>query len=323
MMDRTDRHFRYLVRQLTRRTLLYTEMITAGAVLHGDRAHLLGFSPEERPLALQLGGDDPKSLAECAKIAEGFGYDEVNLNVGCPSDRVQSGRFGACLMDHPGRVADAVYAMRAAAQLPVTVKHRIGVDDRDRYEDMARFVDIVAAAGCDRFTVHARAAWLKGLSPKENREIPPLRYEEVYRLKRERPGLAVELNGGVTTLAAAQGHLGAVDAVMIGRAAYDDPCLFATADRELFGEQAAAKTREEVVWAMVPYAARHIAAGGRLHSIARHMFGLYSNRPGAGVWRRSLGELAARPDAPAEALLEALSRAEDAARRAAERRAAS
>lgn len=306
MMDWTDRHFRFLVRRISRHTLLYTEMVATGAVLHGDRARILGYSPEERPLALQLGGDDPSALAECARIAADLGYDEVNLNVGCPSPRVREGRFGACLMTEPERVARGVEAMRAAVALPVTVKHRIGVDDVDRYEDMERFVRVVAAAGCDRFTVHARKAWLDGLSPKQNRTVPPLRYEEVYRLKRERPDLAVELNGGIETLEAARAHLDRVDAVMIGRAAYRDPFLLAPADSVFFGDSTPPPDRREVVEAMAEYAARWVAEGGRLQAIARHMLGLFAGQPGARRWKRVLSERAHRPDAGAEVLLEAL-----------------
>ena len=236
MMERTDRHYRYFMRQMTRRTLLYTEMITTAAILHGDREKLLGFSSEEKPLSLQVGGDNPQELAECARIAEDMGYDEINLNVGCPSNRVQNGNFGACLMAQPERVAQAVEAMQKAVDLPVTVKHRIGIDQRDRYEDMAHFVRIVSEVGCRRFTVHARKAWLKGLSPKENRNIPPLRYQDVHRLKQEFPHLFIEINGGITTLEQVQEQLKLVDAVMIGRAAYDNPYLFATVDRDLYGE---------------------------------------------------------------------------------------
>ena len=309
MMARTDRHCRFFLRQLSRRTLLYSEMITTGAVLHGDRDHLLGFDPAERPLALQLGGDDPRELARAARIAADFGYDEVNLNVGCPSERVQQGSFGVCLMARPERVAEAVAAMRSAVALPVTVKHRIGFDQLDRYEDMLRFVDLVAAAGADRFSVHARKAWLQGLDPKANRNVPPLRYEEVHRLKRERPELAVEINGGILDLAAAREHLARVDAVMIGRAAYDDPYLFAAADREIFGdENAPVPSRHEVVEALVPYAARWVAGGGRLQAITRHVLGLFAGRPGARAWRRHLSENAHRDGAGAEILLAALAR---------------
>ena len=240
MMDRTDRFFRLFMRQLTRRTLLYTEMVTARAVLHGDRERLLGYHPSEHPLALQLGGSDPGELRECARVAQDRGYDEVNLNVGCPSDRVQSGSFGACLMKTPAVVAACVAAMREVTDIPVTVKHRIGVDDLDRYEDMADFVRTVSEeGGAVRFSVHARKAWLKGLSPKENRSVPPIRYEDVYRLKAELPHLDVEINGHVKTLDEVREHLRRVDAVMIGRAAWDDPYLFARADRDIFGEAAA------------------------------------------------------------------------------------
>lgn len=294
MMDCTDRHQRFMARLITRHTLLYTEMVNMNAVLRGDRARHLDFSPEEGPLALQLGGDDPRALAECARVAEGWGYDEVNLNVGCPSDRVQSGSFGACLMLRPARVAECVAAMRAACRLPVTVKHRIGVDDVDRYEDMLCFVDTVAAAGCDGFTVHARKAWLKGLSPKENREIPPLRYPEVYALKRARPGLFVELNGGVRAWSEVGAHLRAVDAVMVGRAAYDSPRLLLRADEALFaGRPAAGRGLDEVVERMAGYLDAHVAAGGRAHHVTRHMVHLLAGLPGNKVWRRGLSEGAA------------------------------
>ena len=306
MMQRTDRHFRMFLRGLTRRTLLYTEMVTTGAILHGDRARHLGFSEAERPLALQLGGDDPGALAECARIAAGEGYDEVNLNVGCPSDRVQSGRFGACLMAEPEAVARAVEAMRAAVEVPVTVKHRIGIDDLDRYEDMRRFVDVVAEAGADRFSVHARKAWLKGLSPKQNRTVPPLRYEDVYRLKAERPELVVELNGGVTTLEAVGEHLRSVDAVMVGRAAYDDPMMLAEADARVFGEAAVAVDRFGAVEAVLPYVERVLAEGGRLHWVSRHLLGVFAGQRGTGVWKRQIGGRATQPGAGTEVLVEAL-----------------
>lgn len=309
MMDRTDRHYRWFMRQLTRRTLLYTEMITAQALRHGDRQALLGFDREvEHPVALQLGGDEPQLLAECARMAEDFGYDEVNLNVGCPSARVQSGQFGVCLMLRPERVAACVEAMRRATSLPVTVKHRIGVDHHDSYEFMARFVRIVAEAGCQRFTVHARKAWLKGLSPKENREVPPLRYDEVYRLKAEHPHLFIELNGGVTSLAQVRTHLAAgLDAVMIGRAAYDDPWLLATVDRELFGDtEAPAVTRQQVAAAMLDYVDRQVARGIKAHAVTRHMFHLFAGQPGGRHWRRHLGEHGPKPGTTSAVLREAL-----------------
>lgn len=314
MMDCTDRHFRWLLRQISRRALLYTEMVTTGAALHGDAERVLGFSPEERPLALQLGGDDPAALAACARAAEGLGYDEVNLNVGCPSDRVHSGNFGACLMARPERVAACVAEIRAAVRLPVTVKHRIGIDGRESYADMLGFVDAVAAAGCDRFTVHARIAVLGGLSPKENRTVPPLRYEDVYRLKAERPQLGVELNGGVRSLDAAAEHLQrGVDAVMIGRAVYDDPFLFAGVDRRFFGEGEAPPGREEVVRGYGEYVARWLAeAPGRKPSAAlRHALGLFTGEPGAREYRRILSD--ARDERPVpvrvEAALAAMQRA--------------
>jgi tRNA-dihydrouridine synthase A len=290
MMDRTDRHFRYFLRRISRRTLLYTEMVTTAAIEHGNVERLLGFDPEERPLSLQLGGDDPVALARCARLAADLGYDEVNLNVGCPSDRVQRGRFGACLMAEPGRVADGVAAMRAAVALPITVKHRIGIDELDRYEDMLRFVDTLAEAGCDRFSVHARKAWLQGLSPKENREIPPLRYPEVHQLKRERPGLLIELNGGVRTLDAAAEHLGHVDGVMIGRAAYDDPYLLAGADRKFYDEGAAIPSRREILEGLLPYLERKMAERESLARTLRHASGLFTGARGARLWRRFLSE---------------------------------
>ncbi|MBD2578669.1 tRNA dihydrouridine(20/20a) synthase DusA [Oscillatoria sp. FACHB-1406] len=302
MMERTDRHFRYFMRQITRRTLLYTEMITTAAILHGDRGKLLGFSPVEKPLALQLGGDNPEALQICARIAEDWGYDEVNLNVGCPSDRVQSGSFGACLMACPDRVAKAVEAMRQGTKLPVTVKHRIGIDERDRYEDMAEFVRIVAAAGCQRFSVHARKAWLKGLSPKENRTIPPLRYPDVYRLKQEFPHLEIEINGGITTLEQAKEHLQFVDAVMIGRAAYDNPYLFATCDRDFYGETEPPPTRQQVVEAMLPYIEEWTAKGFKLNAISRHLLELFAGQPGTKAWKRHISQNAHLPGAGAEVL---------------------
>jgi tRNA-dihydrouridine synthase A len=294
------------MRQITKRTLLYTEMVTTGAILHGPRAELLAFSHIEHPIALQLGGDDPIALSECARIAEGLGYDEVNLNVGCPSDRVQSGRFGACLMADPDRVARGVEAMRSAVAIPVTVKHRIGIDDRDRYEDMLRFVDVVAAAGSDRFSIHARKAWLTGLSPKENRTIPPLRWAEVHRLKRERPSLAVEINGGIETLEQAEEQLAHVDAVMIGRAAYDDPYLFAQVDRRFFGEVEQAPTRREIVERMCEYAEAELARGTKLNRIARHMLNLFTNQQGARAWRRTLSTRSVLPQAGVEVLMQAM-----------------
>ena len=306
MMDRTDRHCRYFLRQITQRTLLYTEMVTSAAILNGDRERLLGFSAAEKPLALQVGGDTPADLARCAQIAADWGYDEINLNVGCPSDRVQSGHFGACLMAQPERVADCIAAMVQASPLPVTVKHRIGIDHRDRYEDMAQFVETVAAAGCARFSVHARKAWLQGLSPKENRNIPPLRYADVYRLKREFPHLLIEINGGILTLAQAQSHLHQVDAVMIGRAAYDTPYALATADSLIYGDRTLPPTRAEVAQAMVPYIETGTAQGLKLHKMSRHLLHLFNGQPGSRHWKRHLTEQASSPSAGSAVILEAL-----------------
>jgi tRNA-dihydrouridine synthase A len=306
MMDYTDRHFRYFLRQITQQTLLYTEMITTAAILHGDRPRLLGFSWAEKPVALQLGGDDPKALAQCAQIAADFGYDEVNLNVGCPSGRVQNGNFGACLMAQPQRVADCVAAMGNATHLPITVKHRIGIDERDRYEDMAQFVQTVAGAGCQRFTVHARKAWLQGLSPKENRDVPPLRYGDVYRLKSEFPRLIIEINGGIRTLEQAEAHLQQVDAVMIGRAAYENPYLFAECDRLFYDAEAIPPTRSGVIEAMLPYIEDWVSQGHKLHSITRHMLHLFAGQPGSRSWKRHLTEEGRIAGRGAEVLLEAL-----------------
>lgn len=306
MMDRTDRHYRYLMRQITRRTLLYTEMVTSAAILHGDVDKLLGFDRVEHPLSLQLGGDNPQDLARCTQIAAEFGYDEVNLNVGCPSSRVQDGNFGACLMLQPEKVADCIAAMRGASQLPVTVKHRIGVDDRDTYEDLVNFISIVSVAGCQRFTIHARKAWLQGLSPRENREIPPLRYEDVYRLKRDFPHLWIEINGGIQTLTQTQEQLQFVDAVMIGRAAYDHPYLFATVDRDIYGDLTTPPTREEVVVAMLPYIDRWVSQGLKLSHITRHLLQLFTGQPGTRKWKRILTERSVLPGAGVEVIEQAL-----------------
>jgi tRNA-dihydrouridine synthase A len=306
MMDRTDRHCRVFLRALATEPLLYTEMVTTGAILHGDRDRLLAFREDERPLALQLGGDDPAELAACARIAEARGFDEINLNVGCPSDRVQRGRFGACLMKEPERVARAVAAMRAAVTLPVTVKHRIGVDEMDGYDALRSFVDMVAAAGCDRFTIHARKAWLAGLSPKENRSIPPLRHEFVHRLKRERPGLAIETNGGLEDLDDVASQLFAVDAVMLGRAVYERPWILGDADRRLFGAAGAGPTRRRVVERMAAYVEEERRRDVYLSRITRHMLGLMAGLPGARAWRRMLTLGGQRPGAGPEVLLEAL-----------------
>jgi tRNA-dihydrouridine synthase A len=306
MMDHTDRHFRYFIRQLTRQTLLYTEMITAQAILHGDRPKLLDFDPAEHPVALQLGGDDPQKLADCARIGEGWGYDEINLNVGCPSDRVQSGHFGACLMARPELVADCVAAMQNVVAIPVTVKHRIGIDDQDSYHHLHNFVRIVAEAGCQHFSIHARKAWLQGLSPKENRTIPPLRYDQVYQLKRDFPQLMIEINGGITTLEQIQQQLTQVDGVMIGRAAYENPYLFATVDRDIYHQTQPIPSREEVIDRLLPYVERCLHQGVRLNQITRHLLSLFNGMTGAKAWRRTLSDSQRLSAAGAELLQQAL-----------------
>jgi tRNA-dihydrouridine synthase A len=287
MMDWTDRHCRVLHRMLSARTRLYTEMLTTGAVLHGDRARLMGFDPVEQPVALQLGGSDPAELAQAARIGEAEGYCEINLNVGCPSDRVQSGRFGACLMREPVLVAECMAAIGAAVRVPVTVKCRIGVDDQDPEESLFELVDRCTAIGVTVFIVHARKALLQGLSPKENRDIPPLNYPLVYRLKRERPDLTIVLNGGVPSLEAAEGHLAHVDGVMLGRAAYHTPGILGEADRRIFAG-AEDISPAEAVARYRPYMAAQLAAGTRLAAMTRHMLGLFTGAPGARAWRRIL-----------------------------------
>ena len=306
MMDRTDRHYRRMMRCITRHTLLYTEMVHVRAVLNGDKEYLIGFDPIEHPISLQLGGDDAQQLAEAARIAEDWGYDEVNLNVGCPSERVQSGNFGACLMRTPQTVADAVAAMRDVVHIPVTVKCRIGVDDHDAYEDLLTFAEQVMAAGSDRISVHARKAWLKGLSPKQNRNIPPLRYHEVHRLKAEHPEWPVEINGGIKTLELTAAQLEHVDAVMIGREAYDQPMLFADVDRRFYDDDHPIATREEVVREMAEYAARWAGPDWKMTRISRHLLNLYAGVPGARRWRRHLTEHSVGSGAPASVFLDAL-----------------
>ncbi|HEX6929596.1 MAG TPA: tRNA dihydrouridine(20/20a) synthase DusA [Gammaproteobacteria bacterium] len=290
MMEWTDRHCRRFLRAISRHTLLYTEMVHANAVLRGDARRFLAFNRDEHPVALQLGGSEPAALAQAAGIAEDFGYDEVNLNVGCPSERVQSGRFGACLMAEPDLVAECVAAMRARVTVPVTVKTRIGIDRQDEYEFLRGFVATVAAAGCTVFTIHARKAWLKGLSPKENREIPPLRYDVAAQVKRDFPQLEIIVNGGVKTLADAKTHLQTFDGVMIGREAYHNPWILAGADREIFGADFAPRTREDVLEELLPYIETQLANRVPLRSITRHMLGLYQGMPGARHWRRALSE---------------------------------
>jgi len=305
MMDWTDRHCRFLHRQLTRRSLLYTEMVVADAVIHGARERLLGFDVEEHPVALQLGGSDPAKLAQAARIGETFGYDEINLNVGCPSDRVQSGTFGACLMRTPDLVAASVAAMKAAVSIPVTVKCRLGVDEQDIEAALDAVADGVFAAGADGLWVHARKAWLEGLSPKENRDIPPLDYDRVYRLKQRLPNRFIGINGGVQSLDEAREHLAHVDGVMLGRAAYHTPGILAEADSAIFGGDETEFDYPALIATMADYAAAHIARGGRLSHVTRHMTGLFHGQPGARRWRQILSTDATRPGAGPEVLLAA------------------
>ncbi len=305
MMEWTDRHERYFLRQISRRALLYTEMVTAEAVIHGDRERLLGFSASEHPIALQLGGADPGRMALAAEVGQEYGYDEVNINVGCPSDRVQSGRFGACLMGEAEVVAASVRAMAQATDLEITVKSRIGIDDQDSYDFLRGFVEVVAAAGCKTFIVHARKAILSGLSPKQNREIPPLDYDRVYRLKADYPQLEIVINGGIETLAQCQDHLDHVDGVMVGRVAYQSPYMLAGVDRGIYGDAAAQASREDLVHAMLPYIKEQMARGVRLNAISRHMLGLYHGQPGARAWRRYISERSHLPGADGSLLLAA------------------
>ncbi|EGP07842.1 tRNA dihydrouridine synthase A [Bradyrhizobiaceae bacterium SG-6C] len=306
MMDWTDRHCRVFHRLLSRRARLYTEMLTTGAVIHGDRQRLLGFDASEHPVALQLGGSNPRDLAESARIGEGFGYDEINLNVGCPSDRVKDGRFGACLMAEPRLVADCVAAMKQAVKIPVTVKCRIGIDDQDPEVALDTLGRAVIAAGSDALVVHARKAWLNGLSPKENRDIPPLDYDRVYRLKAALPHVPVIINGGIPTVAAAKEHLAHVDGAMLGRAAYHEPWRLLSVDPELFGEPAPHATMHEAIEALMPYIERQLAAGARLHSITRHLVGAFHGVPGARAFRRYLAENCVKVGAGTESLRAAL-----------------
>jgi tRNA-dihydrouridine synthase A len=306
MMDWTDRHCRFFHRLLTRRALLYTEMLTTGAVLHGDRARLLDFDPVEQPVALQLGGCDPQALARVAGIGAEFGYVEVNLNVGCPSDRVQEGRFGACLMAEPRLVADCVAAMKAAVHIPVTVKCRIGIDDQDPEQALFGFTETVKAAAPAALIVHARKAWLKGLSPKENREVPPLDYALVRRLKAAHPDLEIILNGGIGSLDQAQAEIGPLDGVMVGRAAYQEPWRLLAVDPQIFGEPAPFASPKEAACALIPYIERETAKGVRLHAITRHVLGLFRAVPGARAFRRHLATEGVRPNASAAVLVDAL-----------------
>lgn len=307
MMDWTDRFDRYFLRLLSRRTLLYTEMITAMAIRHGDVERLLAFDPAEHPVACQIGGAEPEDISIAARHVAARGYDEINLNIGCPSDRVQSGRFGACLMAEPDLVHDLVAAARESADIPVTVKSRIGIDGRESYDDLAHFIDRVRAAGCRTFVIHARIAILRGLSPKENREIPPLKYPYVHRIKQDFPDLEIIINGGIRTLEDAREHCRRVDGAMIGRAAYQTPYMLSDADRVVFGDQAATRPdRHDVIASYLPYIERERAKGVPLHHMTRHILGLFNGRPGARTWRRFLSENAYRANAGPDTVRQAL-----------------
>ncbi|MFC4838047.1 tRNA dihydrouridine(20/20a) synthase DusA [Bradyrhizobium sp. GCM10023182] len=308
MMDWTDRHCRVFHRHLTKRALLYTEMLTTGAIIHGDRERLLGFDASEHPVALQLGGSDPAELAKAARIGEQFGYDEINLNVGCPSDRVKDGRFGACLMAEPELVARCVDAMKRAVSIPVTVKCRIGIDDQDPEVALDTLARAVVAAGCDALIVHARKAWLNGLSPKENRDIPPLDYGRVYRLKHAMPDVPVIINGGVLSIEEAKAHLAHVDGVMLGRAAYQEPWRLLSVDSDVFGEAAPHATMQDAFEAMMPYIEAQLARGARLHAMTRHFVGAFHAVPGARAFRRHLAEQGVRPGAGVDVLRDAIAR---------------
>ncbi|MCP9626210.1 tRNA dihydrouridine(20/20a) synthase DusA [Rhodopseudomonas palustris] len=306
MMEWSDTHCRVFHRLLTKRARLYTEMVTTGAVIHGDRQRLLGFDPSEHAVALQLGGSDPRDLETSARIGEDFGYDEININVGCPSDRVKEGRFGACLMAEPQLVAEGVAAMKAAVKVPVTVKCRIGIDDQDPEVALDALARAVVDAGADALIVHARKAWLNGLSPKENRDIPPLDYDRVYRLKQAMPNVPIIINGGIKSIAEAKQHLAHVDGVMLGRAAYQEPWRLLEVDPELFGEAQPYATMKDALEALIPYIERQLAQGLRLHAITRHLIGSYQGVPGARAFRRYLSEFGVRPDADAGVLLKAM-----------------
>ncbi|EEP90415.1 MULTISPECIES: tRNA dihydrouridine(20/20a) synthase DusA [Yersinia] len=306
MLDWTDRHCRYFHRLLTKQTLLYTEMVTTGAIIHG-KGDYLAYSEQDHPVALQLGGSDPQALAHCAKLAEQRGYNEINLNVGCPSDRVQNGRFGACLMAEANLVADCIKAMRDVVSIPVTVKTRIGIDELDSYEFLCEFVQTVAGRGeCDIFTIHARKAWLSGLSPKENREVPPLDYERVYQLKRDFPALTIAINGGVKTLAEAKEHLKHLDGVMMGREAYQNPSILTQVDRELFDPNAPVVDSVKAIEALYPYIEQELSRGAYLGHITRHILGIFQGIPGARQWRRHLSENAHKPGADVSVVEQAL-----------------
>lgn len=306
MLDWTDKHCRYFHRLLSKNALLYTEMVTTGALIHGNAQRFLAFNVEEHPIALQLGGSNPHDLAICAQMAESYGYDEVNLNVGCPSDRVQNGKFGACLMAEPQLVADCVAAMKAVVNIPVTVKSRIGIDERDSYEELTHFIETVSQAGCETFIVHARKAWLKGLSPKENREVPPLRYDVVFDLKKDFPALELVINGGITSLEQADELLNHVDGVMLGREVYQNPYMLAHVDNQLFSANKEVHEREEIIALLLLYIEEQMKLGVRLNSVTRHILGLFHGGYGARLWRRHLSENAFKTDASVRVVLDAL-----------------
>lgn len=306
MLDWTDRHERFFLRLLSKQCLLYTEMITTGALIHGDRQRFLEFNDAEHPVAIQLGGSNPADLASCAKMAEDNGYDEVNINVGCPSNRVQSGMFGACLMANPELVAECVSAMQAAVSIPVTVKHRIGIDENDSVEELFNFVEIVSGSGCKTFIVHARKAWLNGLSPKENRDIPPLRYDVVHDLKRAMPQLEIIINGGICDLDVAQQQLEYIDGVMMGREVYHNPYIMAEVDQRFYGSGEPVQSRYEIMESLFPYIEQELKKGTRLHSISRHILGLFNGKPGAKKWRRFISENATKSNAGIDVIHQAL-----------------
>lgn len=306
MMDWTDRHYRFFMRLITKKTLLYTEMVTMGAILNGDKNYLLDFSEVESPLSLQLGGDNPEKLAECAKIAESWGYNEINLNVGCPSDRVQNGNFGACLMATPEVVSECVNTMKSVVKIPITVKNRIGIDGKESYEDLVSFVKTVSDAGCEKFIVHARIAILKGLSPKKNRTVPPLRYQDVYNLKKLFPHLTIEINGGIKTIEEMEEHLNYVDGVMIGREAYENPCLFASVDEKFFNYPSKTITRREIIENLIPYVDELKKNNLKVSNVLNHTMGLFVNKQGSKTWKRFMSENIHNKNADSSILTEVL-----------------
>jgi tRNA-dihydrouridine synthase A len=310
MMDCTDRHFRYLARLISKQTLLYTEMITSAALVHGDREYLLGFDVSEHPLALQLGGSKIDEMTEAAELAETYGFDEININCGCPSDRVQSGRFGACLMLEPELVAENVKALQKACNLPITIKSRIGVDENDSYEELVHFVESNAVAGCKTFIIHARKAWLSGLSPKQNRQVPPLNYQHVYRLKQDYPELEIIVNGGINSLAETAEHLNYVDGAMMGREVYRNPYILSEIDAQFYGGGGGVVTREKILQQYMEYCARQLASGTRMHHLARPVIGLFHGEPRSRLWRQYISEQAHKHSSGVEVLEQAFSRME-------------